>query len=170
LVLLNSAGRIDATYQPPDPLAVQQKKPPPIFVVDTISSSLFKFLEGDIENQLKRLYPTRPENADQWLGSAIGRAASDPGALGVFRSVFYLPPPRALNYLVQEKFRGPTLVLQGALDPLNDAVGRAKDLQTTCSNVQVKLLQAGHCPHDEVPEQVNEAIINFVSERIMEKK
>ena len=170
LVLLNSAGRIDPSYQPPDPLAVQQKRPPPVFVVDAISSSLFKFLEGDIENQLKRLYPTRPENADQWLGSAIGRAASDPGALGVFRSVFYLPPPRALNYLVQEKFKGPTLVLQGALDPLNDAVGRAKELEDTCSNVQVKLLRAGHCPHDEVPEQVNETIIKFVSDRIMEKK
>ena len=118
---------------------------------------------------MKRLYPTRPENADQWLGSAIGRAANDPGALGVFRSVFYLPPPRPLNFLVQEKFRGPTLVLQGALDPLNDAVGRAKELEDTCSNVQVELLQAGHCPHDEVPEQVNKAIINFVRERIMEK-
>jgi len=169
LVLLNSAGRIDPTYQPPESLVIQQKKPPPVFIVNAISSFLFKFLEGDIENQLKRLYPTRPENADQWLGSAIGRAANDPGALGVFRSVFYLPPPRPLNFLVQEKFRGPTLVLQGALDPLNDAVGRAKELEDTCSNVQVELLQAGHCPHDEVPEQVNKAIINFVRERIMEK-
>lgn len=28
------------------------------------------------------------------------------------QSVFYLPPPRALNYLVNEQFKGPTLVLQ----------------------------------------------------------
>jgi hypothetical protein len=28
------------------------------------------------------------------------------------RSVFYLPPPRALNHLVAERFGGPTLVLQ----------------------------------------------------------
>ena len=30
------------------------------------------------------------------------------------RSVFYLPKPRPLNYLVQDMFGGPTLVLQGA--------------------------------------------------------
>lgn len=30
------------------------------------------------------------------------------------RSVFYLPKPRPLNYLVQDLYGGPTLVLQGA--------------------------------------------------------
>ena len=30
------------------------------------------------------------------------------------RSVFYLPKPRPLNYLVQDLYQGPTLVLQGA--------------------------------------------------------
>ena len=40
---------------------------------------------GGIEKQLKRLYPSRPDLADEWLAREIGRAASDPGALGVFR-------------------------------------------------------------------------------------
>lgn len=39
------------------------------------------------------------------------------------RSVFYLPKPRPLSHLVGDLWRGPTLVLQGALDPLNDAKG-----------------------------------------------
>lgn len=39
-------------------------------------------------------------------------AAGDIGAVAVFASVFYLPPPRALNYLINECFKGPTLVLQ----------------------------------------------------------
>jgi hypothetical protein len=47
--------------------------------------ALFSFLEGGIEKQLKRLYPSRPDLADEWLAREIGRAASDPGALGVFR-------------------------------------------------------------------------------------
>lgn len=63
-------------------------------------------------NQLRRVYPTRPDRADAWLGREIMRAARDPGALGVFRSVFYLPKPRALNYLVASRFAKPTLVLQ----------------------------------------------------------
>lgn len=37
--------------------------------------------------QLRRVYPVRPERADDWLGGEIARAARDPGALGVFRQV-----------------------------------------------------------------------------------
>lgn len=48
-------------------------------------------------------------------------AACDGRAADVFGSVFYLPPPRALNWMVKDAYGGPTLVLQGVLDPLNDA-------------------------------------------------
>jgi hypothetical protein len=44
------------------------------------------------------------------------------------RSVFYLPKPRPLSHLVGDLWRGPTLVLQGALDPLNDAKGACKQI------------------------------------------
>ncbi len=40
------------------------------------------------------------------------RAAGDSGAVDVFKAVFYLPPPRALNWMVKDAFGGPTLVLQ----------------------------------------------------------
>jgi hypothetical protein len=82
----------------------------------------------------------------------------------VFGAVFYLPPPRALNYMVSSLWRGPTLVLQGVLDPLNDAAGRAAQLKELCPNVQLLLLQAGHCPHDEVPEQVNAGLLDFAEQ------
>ena len=42
------------------------------------------------------------------------------------RSVFYLPKPRPLDHLVGNLFAGPTLVLNGALDPLQKAVDRAE--------------------------------------------
>ena len=38
------------------------------------------------------------------------------------------------------------MVLQGALDPLNDARARAAALQAACSNVEVQLIGGGHCP------------------------
>lgn len=62
------------------------------------------------------------------------------------RSVFYLPKPLPLNHLVSNLYRGRVLVLQGARDPLNDARGRAQSLQSSCPNVDVHLLNAGHCP------------------------
>lgn len=34
---------------------------------------------------------------------------------------------------------------------------------------QVKLLEAGHCPHDEVPEQVNQGILEFVEGRVLRR-
>ena len=43
------------------------------------------------------------------------------------RSVFYLPRPRPISHLVGDLWGGRTLVLQGALDPLNDAKGALFD-------------------------------------------
>ena len=40
--------------------------------------------------------------------------------------MFYLPKPRPLDHLVGTLFGGPTLVLNGALDPLQKAVDRAE--------------------------------------------
>ncbi len=87
--------------------------------------------------------------------------------MDVFASAFYLPPPAALNHLLAEEWGGPTLVLQGALDPLNDAVGRATSLGRLVPNARVVLLQAGHCPHDEVPDRVNEELLRFVQADVM---
>ncbi len=165
VVLVNSAGLLKEGYLPP---ATPPAAPsPPLFVVEGVSRALFGFLQGDVTNQLRRVYPVVPDRADSWLGGEIGRASADPGALGVFRSVFYLPKPRALNYLVSEAFKGPVLVLQGAKDPLNDAVGRAKEIDRLCSNAEVVLLEAGHCPHDEKPDEFNAKFAKFMKEKFV---
>ena len=164
LVLLNSAGQINEDFEPRQyerELVESPRQPPPVVVVDAISTLLFSFLQGDVEKQLQRLYPTRPDYADEWLGREIRRASQDPKALGVFRSVFFLPSPRPLNYLINELYRGKVLVLQGALDPLNDAVKRAEQIVAACPQTELQMLQAGHCPHDEVPLEVNRGIADF---------
>ena len=164
LVLLNSAGPIDPSF---DVLkweaAVRAKRPPPRLLVEVISRGLFWYLELGIQRTLKWLYVADPDRADSWLDKEIGRAANDPGSLEVFQSAFYLPPPRPLNYLINELYRGPTLVLQGALDPLNDAKKRAEDLKAASPATRVILLKAGHCPHDDDPESVNRGILEFAS-------
>lgn len=53
-------------------------------------------------------------------------------------------------------------MLQGAHDPLNDAVKRAQELDRLCPNLRVVMLNAGHCPHDEVPGEFNAALAEFV--------
>ena len=49
-----------------------------------------------------------------------------------------------------------------AQDPLSNAKARAHELERACSNVEVELLDAGHCPHDEVPHLVNKSLLNFM--------
>eukprot|EP00878_Enallax_costatus_P031525 GHUV01034477.1.p1 GENE.GHUV01034477.1~~GHUV01034477.1.p1 ORF type:complete len:206 (+),score=38.56 GHUV01034477.1:194-811(+) len=101
--------------------AAEVKTPPPAFVVKLSTMALMMYLQNSIGKQLKWLYPTNPDNADEWLEQEIYRAASDSRAADVFASVFYLPKPRPLNYLINELWKGPTAVVQGVLDPLNDA-------------------------------------------------
>ena len=50
----------------------------------------------------------------------------------------------------------------GMQDPLSNAVARANELKEACSNVEVQLLDAGHCPHDEVPHLVNKSLLSFM--------
>eukprot|EP00208_Stichococcus_sp_RCC1054_P008027 CAMPEP_0206150500 /NCGR_PEP_ID=MMETSP1473-20131121/38333_1 /ASSEMBLY_ACC=CAM_ASM_001109 /TAXON_ID=1461547 /ORGANISM="Stichococcus sp, Strain RCC1054" /LENGTH=795 /DNA_ID=CAMNT_0053548005 /DNA_START=103 /DNA_END=2489 /DNA_ORIENTATION=+ len=164
LVLLNSAGQIEPGWAPPAAGAESEKAraPPPRLVIEGLSRGLFLFLERSIPYQLKRLYPGDPTNADEWLADEIYRAACDPGALGVFQSAFYLPRPKPLNWYVADQWGGPTLCLQGVLDPLNDARGRAASLKEACTNVELQLVEAGHCPHDEAPAAVNAALLAFL--------
>ncbi len=40
-------------------------------------------------------------------------------------------------------------------------------LRAACPrNVEVQLVQAGHCPHDEAPSLVNAALLDFVRHRV----
>lgn len=53
-------------------------------------------------------------------------------------------------------------------DPLSNAVARAKELETACRNVRVQMLDAGHCPHDEVPHIVNDGLLSFMQTVVCE--
>ena len=53
-------------------------------------------------------------------------------------------------------------ILVALQDPLSNAVARAKELENACRNVEVQMLNAGHCPHDEVPHLVNQGLLDFV--------
>ena len=121
------------TPPPPPPPAIPKTKPnklcaqgaPPRFLVDFIAWALFAYLEGSVPGQLKWLYPNGAARADAWLADEILRAACDPRSLEVFKSVFYLPPPRALNFLINAKYGGPVLVLQARAEAgLGRGLGR----------------------------------------------
>jgi pimeloyl-ACP methyl ester carboxylesterase len=106
----------------------------------------------------------------------------DPGAINVMISGSKLPTPRTYNEVVaadfgqsgspqsvESQFTGPILVAQGILDPLNDAKGRARQLKTLRKGIEVAELEGGHCPHDEIPEQVASAMVKWMKDTKAER-
>lgn len=53
--------------------------------------------------------------------------------------------------------------VQGVRDPLHNATKRAAVLRANCvANITTRFLNAGHCPHDEVPDEVNALIHDWL--------
>lgn len=89
----------------------------------------------------------------------------DEGAQKVFASVLTAPPgPHPTELLPQ--IEQPLLVLWGTEDPWTPITG-AKIYQERAEMGQNTefhpIPQAGHCPHDEKPNQVNELMLNWLN-------
>lgn len=158
-------GELTAPYEPL-PLG------PPL--LEAFGAVVIAALKPRIPDLLKSYYPTNPEAADARQAATIARDAGDPGAANVIGSGQKLPPQRSLNEVLgaADGFSGPVLVPQGALDPLTSpkrAQLRAAQLGELREGVRVKLLQAGHCPHDEVPTEVAREIIKWWPEVVASK-
>jgi len=102
-------------------------------------------------------------NVDDALGEASGRPSLDPGAFGVFRTVFDIPRGQPLDELFAQ-LACPLLLLWGIRDPWINAAGRRGAFQRHAPAATTEVvLEAGHCPHDEVPDQVNSALLEWLA-------
>ena len=144
---------------------------------------MLAYLRPRIQSICKNLYPTNPDAVDELLTGNILRDSLDPGAINVMISGSKLPPPRTANELLGADFgsarshsredsssiipaaegmwEGRTLVAQGELDPLNDAKTRAKLLGELREGITVRPINAGHCPHDELHEDIAGVIAHW---------
>jgi pimeloyl-ACP methyl ester carboxylesterase len=115
-----------------------------------------------IRRTLNQVYIDR-SNVDDELVEAIRRPSLDPGAFGVFRTVFDIPRGQPLDELFAE-LQAPLLLLWGIRDPWINAAGRRAAFQRNApAAFSEVVLDAGHCPHDEVPEQVNAALLEWLA-------
>lgn len=115
-----------------------------------------------IRRTLNQVYIDRT-NVNDELVEAIRRPSLDPGAFGVFRTVFDIPRGQPLDQLFSQ-LRSPLLLLWGIRDPWINAAGRRAAFQRHAPAATTEVvLDAGHCPHDEVPEQVNAALLEWLS-------
>ena len=119
---------------------------------------------GTIRKTLNQVYIDK-KNVDDDLIESIRRPSLDPGAFAVFRSVFEPggPPGKPLDELFAE-LQSPLLLLWGNRDPWMNAPGKRSVFQKYVPKETTEVvLDAGHCPHDEVPEKVNEALLSWLT-------
>ncbi|XP_034225064.1 pheophytinase, chloroplastic isoform X2 [Prunus dulcis] len=117
-----------------------------------------------VESVLKSVYKNT-SNVDDYLVESITMPAADPNAGDVYYRLMTRFMTNQTKYTldnVLSKMSCPLLLVWGDLDPW---VGPAKAnrIKEFYPNTTLVNLQAGHCPHDEVPELVNRALLDWLS-------
>ncbi|ALF51826.1 alpha/beta hydrolase [Nostoc piscinale CENA21] len=167
-VLINSAGGL--SHRP------HELNPPLRIVMATFNRVVRSPLTGkfvfnrirqksQIRRTLYQVYRNRAAVTDE-LVDLLYTPSCDPGAQQVFASILTAPPGPCPEELLP-KVERPLLVIWGADDPWTPITG-AKIYEEACANGKdIKIIpipNAGHCPHDEVPDIVNTQMINWLTQ------
>jgi pimeloyl-ACP methyl ester carboxylesterase len=165
LVLINSAGPftdIQGTTKPDPVREVMGKVVQALFRQDWASFLLFQYIrqKSMIRKTLERVYLDQSAVTDR-LVEEIYRPSCDPGAAQVFASVFRTPQGEKVDVLLGE-LTCPLLMLWGEADPWINARERGAKFRQYHPNLTEYYLRAGHCPHDEVPDQVDQILRTWV--------
>jgi pimeloyl-ACP methyl ester carboxylesterase len=174
LVLLNSAGPFSESQPTSEPEALQSEIQPPkqsanlqkllgdstkwIFQQPLAQFLLFQYVRQHwvIRQTLEKVYLDKSAITDQ-LVEEISRPANDPGALDVFVSVFSTPQGEKVDVLLKQ-LACPLLMLWGEADPWMNARERSQKFRQYYPELTEHFLTAGHCPHDEIPDRVNQLL------------
>ncbi|CAI0462065.1 unnamed protein product [Linum tenue] len=171
LVLLNSAGQFgnpNAEANKTEESVLQKYVSKP--VKDIFQRVVLGFLfwqakqPARVESVLKSVYINK-SNVDDYLVESITRPTADPNAGEVYYRLMTRFMLNQSSYTLDSalsNLKCPLLLLWGELDPW---VGPAKAnrIKEFYPNTTLVNLQAGHCPHDEVPELFNQALIEWLS-------
>mmetsp|Transcript_2201 Transcript_2201/g.3472 ORF Transcript_2201/g.3472 Transcript_2201/m.3472 type:complete len:385 (-) Transcript_2201:142-1296(-) len=170
-ILLNAAGR----FRPDEPQPDEAERP---LWLQKFTATVQRFVIGlsfvytkqpaRIAQVLRQVYPIDPSNVDDDLVESIRYPAQNPNAAEVFYRVVSRNgngPPVFVDDLLSV-LKVPLLLLWGEEDPWirPRAADRIQEILPTSQRVSVN---AGHCPHDEAPEAVNNAIENFIDNTVL---
>jgi len=162
VILLNSAGPFSdggMTSKKPNPLQSLVRS---ILLQPWASYWLFQYMRqrGNIRKTLEKVYLDKSAVTEE-LVEDIYRPSCDTGAAQVFASVFKTPQGKTVDKLLQE-IKCPLLLLWGEADPWMNSQERGAKFREYYANLTEYYLQAGHCPHDEIPSQVNDLMQSWV--------
>jgi len=166
-VLINCAGGLN--HRP------NELNLPLRFVMGTftklVSSSVFGPFIFNMIRQKHRIRRTleqvyiNPDAITDELVEMLYQPSCDVGAQKVFASIITAPPGPSPSELLP-KVQHPLLVLWGEKDPWTPIKGAGIYQQLSANGQSVKFVaipDAGHCPHDEKPEVVNQLILDWLA-------
>lgn len=164
LILINSAGPF-SNNQPIVKKPLQQAigKLTKSFLLHPLPSYfLFQYVrrKSMIRKTLKQVYLDHNAVSDRLI-EEIYRPSCDKGARKVFAAVFKTPPGAKVDELLQQ-MSCPLLLIWGEGDPWMNARVKSAQFRQYYPNLTEYFLNAGHCPHDEIPEQVNGLIRSWI--------
>ncbi|MGB5710978.1 MAG: alpha/beta fold hydrolase [Waterburya sp.] len=165
LILLNSAGPFSDRTENSAP---QSRSNPfskllrSVLLQPWASFLLFQYVRrrSIIRKTLNKVY-FDPNAVTKELVEDIYRPSCDQGAAGVFNAVFKTPQGEKVDVLLS-KMQCPLLLLWGEKDPWIKARDKGVLFRQYYPQLTEHYLQAGHCPHDEVPEQVNVLMTDWI--------
>ena len=166
-ILLNGAGRFRDPNARPEPETKNE-------FVETIKQAVQRMVifasfiytkqPARIEQVLKQVYPVNDGNVDAELVESIQVPSKDPNAAEVFYRVIVKNGSGPTMYIddLLDKLECPLLLCWGEKDPWirPEAADKIQMLHPPSQRISI---DAGHCPHDEAPEEVNSAINSFVA-------
>ncbi|BAZ53323.1 alpha/beta hydrolase fold protein [Nostoc sp. NIES-4103] len=120
--------------------------------------------KSQIRRTLYQVYRNREAVTDE-LVDLLYTPACDPGAQQVFASILTAPPGPTPGELLP-KVERPLLIIWGADDPWTPISGSKIYEEARENGKEIKIVpipNAGHCPHDEVPEVVNAQIVDWLA-------
>lgn len=163
LILLNSAGPFtDTTAKPEANNNWVGKLARSVLLQPWASFLLFQYVRrrSVIRKTLNKVYFDRTAVTDR-LVEEIYLPSCDRGAADVFNAVFKTPQGEKVDLLLQQ-MECPLLLLWGERDPWINARERGQKFREFYPQLTEHYLEAGHCPHDEIPETINNLIANWV--------
>ena len=170
-VLLNAAGR----FRDPDSPSEDEEEEKEDGFVEKVTamiqrgviaaSFIYTKQPARIEQVLKQVYPVNPDMVDAELVESIRVPSLDPNAAEVFYRVIVKngSGPQAYVDDLLQRLDCPLLLAWGEKDPWIQPAAADK-IQSLYPRSRRISIDAGHCPHDEAPDAVNSAIIDFMNE------
>ena len=165
VILLNSAGSFTELNPPPPPNPVAKilnQSVRSLLLQPWASFLLFQYVrqKSIIRKTLEKVYLDRSAITDQLIED-IYRPSCDVGAAQVFGAVFKNPQGEKIDTLLAQ-LQHPLLLLWGEADPWMRSRERGEKFRQYYPTLTEYYLQAGHCPHDEIPAQVNGLIRDWL--------